>query len=666
MARVFAAVGGALHEAARAHGRWEVELSARILERRKKLLAALLIPVVLGLLVSPVLASHPLPEKLPILGGSKAFVPSVVNARMFFGSILVGLIAGLLTGVIGAGGGYILTPALMSFDVRGIMAVGTDQFHLFAKAIMGTAIHRKLGNVNLGLAGWFVAGSVVGVTLGGKVNRAVFQHSPALSDALISCVYVVVLGVLGAYALADWVRMARSAGGEHRAGELTSVARWLQSLPLRPRIRFDQGVTPGGRSIPVYPVVLCGAFVGFLAAIMGVGGGFFTFPMFIYGLGVSTFTTVGTDILQIIFTTSYSSIVQYAIYGFVFYTVAVGMLLGSLVGVQIGAIVTKMVKGGQIRAFYALTILAGFANRLCALPRKLGDLGYVSVSRRASVWIETTGTVVFFAIVGVFAMWILAVFFRHVGQLRRQECADTSERIGLVVDHQKFAIGAAGLVAFLAAIGVCLAPVCGGETCLARADRLFNRLSKHSANGLAEAAARSAAFKGRSVDLGVRPRDEASLRDLARVVEGSGARAEITEDGRLRIQGDLGRMAEAAVNDARALFDNDDDALKAKYGAAGEDVVYCWWAVFGGLSRRYAQEGLAAETNFARLVTTKVLEPAYNFRGIQARPISENVLPVVVLLVLYVAGTVWYGMSVMLIFEGMGIRATCSRQKKEA
>jgi uncharacterized membrane protein YfcA len=66
---------------------------------------------------------------------------------------------------------------------------------------------------------------------------------------------------------------------------------------------------------------------------MGVGGGFLTFPMFVYGLGVSTFTTVGTDILQIIFTTFYSSIFQYAIYGFVFYTVAMGMLLGSLVGV---------------------------------------------------------------------------------------------------------------------------------------------------------------------------------------------------------------------------------------------------------------------------------------------------------------------------------------------
>jgi Sulfite exporter TauE/SafE. len=85
-------------------------------------------------------------------------MPSYITMQMFLGSIVVGLMAGLITGVIGAGGGYVLTPAMMSIGVRGIMAVGTDQFHLFAKAIMGTVIHKKLGNVNLWIAVWFVWG----------------------------------------------------------------------------------------------------------------------------------------------------------------------------------------------------------------------------------------------------------------------------------------------------------------------------------------------------------------------------------------------------------------------------------------------------------------------------------------------------------------------------
>jgi hypothetical protein len=158
--RALREIGTALRAAAATQARWEREVSAAVLGSRKRLLWLLLLALPVFLL-APSQAAQILPEKIPILGGSRAFMPSLVTETMFFGSILVGLIAGLITGVIGAGGGYILTPALMSFGVRGIMAVGTDQFHLFAKAIVGTAIHRKLGNVHLGLAAWFamLAGS---------------------------------------------------------------------------------------------------------------------------------------------------------------------------------------------------------------------------------------------------------------------------------------------------------------------------------------------------------------------------------------------------------------------------------------------------------------------------------------------------------------------------
>jgi hypothetical protein len=151
---------------------------------------------------------------------------------------------------------------------------------------------------------------------------------------------------------------------------------------------------------------------------MGVGGGFLTFPIFVYGLGVSTFTTVGTDILQIIFTTAYSSIAQYAIYGYVFYSVAMGMLLGSLVGVQMGAMSTKVLKGATIRAIYAMTIIAGFTNRICALPPKLNDAGYMSMSKQSMNVLTNVGNIVFFVLAAIFSLWILVSFFKGVGRLR--------------------------------------------------------------------------------------------------------------------------------------------------------------------------------------------------------------------------------------------------------
>ncbi len=96
---------------------------------------------------------------------------------------------------------------------------------------------------------------------------------------------------------------------------------------------------------------------------------------------MSTATTVGTDILQIIFTAGLASIAQYAIYGYVFYTLAMGMLIGSLIGIQVGALTTKVVKGIHIRGFYAVSILAGFINRAATLPKKMVELEYIDMSK---------------------------------------------------------------------------------------------------------------------------------------------------------------------------------------------------------------------------------------------------------------------------------------------
>jgi len=649
-----------MKSASEAQAKWDIESTKMILSSRKRLFILFLMTLPV-LIVTFGYAGDPanlLPDKIPILGGSKALMPSFLNNTMFFGSIVIGLIAGLITGVIGAGGGYILTPALMSFGVRGIMAVGTDQFHLFAKAIMGTAIHRKLGNVHFGLAAWFVVGSLIGVTVGGSISRAIFLHSPALSDAVISIVYVVVLGFLGLYAILDWRKARRLAvdGQAHKTEATTEFAKWLQRKPLPPRITFDQHIVPGGRQLSVYPLIFCGFIVGFVASIMGVGGGFLTFPMFVYGLGVSTFTTVGTDILQIIFTTCYSSIFQYAIYGFVFYSIAVGMLLGSLIGVQIGAMATEMVNGSQIRAFYALTILGGFANRFCALPRKLGDLGYMSIPRDMSLYLETFGTVVFFGLVGGFALWILVVFFKNMPIIKTGYDAKHAGNARPFITHPgKFKLGAAGLASFCIVCGFILFPIAGQKPALQRADHLFNGLAKNSANYQVEGRNAAAIFVGTNIDLGIRPRDFADGAALVRLVNMNGAEARIAPDGRVRIQGDLGALAQAALADAESAFHNRKQLIEAKYRMPDTEVLYCWWIIFDGLTRRYIQDSKGKEAGFTKLITGKVLEPAYNFRNIEPLNISDHAWSVLFILGFYILYTLWYGLSIMRMTEGMGI-----------
>ncbi|MCL5023337.1 MAG: sulfite exporter TauE/SafE family protein [Nitrospirae bacterium] len=400
-----------------AHARWDYEVSLSIVKNRKKML------LLLGMLV-PILAVSLL-EAGDMLGGKTAYAPAFYSTGIFLVSIAIGLCAGLITGCIGAGGGFIITPALMAAGVKGILAVGTDLFHIFAKAIMGTAVHKKLGNVSLKLALAFLVGSAGGTFIGGYINKSLYDKDPLLSEAFISLVYAILLGFLGFYALVDFLksRKAKDTGDAHGASSagMTGLSLKVQNVKIPPSITFDEDYVPGGRKISGAIVAMGGVVVGLLAAIMGVGGGFVTFPMFVYVFGVSSMTTVGTDILQIIFTAGLAAVSQYAIYGYVFYTLAMGMLLGSLIGIQVGALTTKVVKGIHIRGFYAVSILAGFINRAATLPKKLVELEVIDISRPVVKGIETAGNIVFWAVVGLFALWVISKFLVNLNALRGEE-----------------------------------------------------------------------------------------------------------------------------------------------------------------------------------------------------------------------------------------------------
>ena len=409
---------------ARAHAKWELEMSNNILRSRprKFILCLLLIPIILGGIAIAGDPSGALPD---VLGGKKAYTPAFYTPTIFIVSILVGLGAGLITGCIGAGGGFIIAPALMSVGVKGILAVGTDLFHIFAKAIMGSVLHKKLGNISVPLAVTFLIGAIGGATAGGLLNRYLYELNPVLSDAFITTIYVLMLGFLGFYALTDYIRSKRGLDIEETQEPVETteeaippMGQKIQAINIPPMIKFDEGITPGGRKVSWLFLVVSGAIVGMAAGIMGVGGGFLTFPIFVYGLGVSSMTTVGTDIFQIIFTAGYASLSQYAIYGFIFYTLAMGMLLGSLFGIQIGSLITQVVPGITIRGFYAMAVLAGFINRFFALPAKLRDMEIINWSEQTTYILEQVGIYSFFIVIGIFCFWVIKTFVTNISVLK--------------------------------------------------------------------------------------------------------------------------------------------------------------------------------------------------------------------------------------------------------
>jgi hypothetical protein len=410
-------------QGSQAYARWDLEMSTNILKsgKRRALLFLMLLPVLIGG-IAIAAGDGTLPN---VLGGKSAYMPSHYTNLIFFASVFVGLCAGLITGCIGAGGGFIIAPALMSAGVKGILAVGTDLFHIFAKAIMGSVLHRKMGNISISLAVNFLIGSLIGATLGGMLNRYLYDLNPVLSDLFITVVYVFILGFLSFYALTDYFKARRGEAlvknKASRAEDVSPMGQKIQSVNIPPMLTFDQGVTPGGRKISAIFLWGSGLLVGAAASIMGVGGGFLTFPIFVYGLGVSSMTTVGTDIFQIVFTAGYTSISQYAIYGFVFYTLAMGMLLGSLIGVQVGSLVTKVVPGVQIRGFFALAVTAGFINRFFAMPSKLQSMDYIQISSGTGAMLDLIGNTLFFLVIGAFAVWVFYVFFTHLKDLKSED-----------------------------------------------------------------------------------------------------------------------------------------------------------------------------------------------------------------------------------------------------
>lgn len=420
----FKQLGRFMMMGARAHAQWEINVSKAILSNKKQLLILILM-VLFAVFTSVALANDSLPK---VLGGKEAYTPAFYSIEIFIISILIGLGAGLVTGCIGAGGGFIIAPALMSAGVKGILAVGTDLFHIFAKAIMGSIIHRKLGNVSVPLALVFMIGAIGGATVGGGINRILYEINPVISDTFITTIYSLMLGFLGIYALTDFFKARKGTSGdkpEKKSGskkvegaDIGTLSKKIQSIKIPPMIKFDFDLTPGGRQISWIFLIISGGIVGMAAGMMGVGGGFLTFPMFVYMLGISSMTTVGTDIFQIVFTAGYASISQYAIYGFIFYTLAMGMLLGSLVGIQIGGLVTKVVPGITIRGFYAMAVMAGFINRIFALPNKLIKIDVLPIPKSIGVVLEQIGVWAFFLCIAIFVLWVFSTFFVNYKKLK--------------------------------------------------------------------------------------------------------------------------------------------------------------------------------------------------------------------------------------------------------
>lgn len=298
-----------------------------------------------------------------------------VSVNVFLVLGLGGLV-GILSGMFGVGGGFILTPLLFFIGIPPAVAVATGANQIVASSISGVLAHFRRRTVDLKMGTVLLAGGLLGAALG----IGVFNYLKSIGqvDLLVNLCYVVFLGVIGALMFVESlnaIRKSRKAGG--KTPFVRRQRTWVHALPMKMRFRTS------GLYISVIPPLGVGLVVGVLAAIMGVGGGFIMVPAMIYILGMPTKVVVGTSLFQIIFVTAFTTMLHATTNFTVDVVLALLLLIGGVIGAQLGTQIGLRMKAEQLRILLAIMVLAvcgKLALELFLQPRELYSLAAVDRS----------------------------------------------------------------------------------------------------------------------------------------------------------------------------------------------------------------------------------------------------------------------------------------------
>jgi uncharacterized membrane protein YfcA len=281
------------------------------------------------------------------------YLPVALTSINILIPVGLGLAVGLLSGLFGVGGGFLMTPLLIMFGIPSTVAAATDSNQIVAASTSGTYAHWKVGNVDFKMGIYLLVGGFLGGLVG--VQAIKLLHAMGNADFVIKMTYVLMLGIVGVYMFIESLqsmKKTKSAAVEAKKEEKESaVGRFLKALPLQTHFE-KSGITHSA----LVPVVL-GGFVGVLAAIMGVGGGFLMVPIMVYMLRMPMHVVVGTSLFQILFTCIEVTFLQAYTNHSVDFILAVLLLLGSTVGAQVGAVFGRKLKGEQLKILLAAIVL---------------------------------------------------------------------------------------------------------------------------------------------------------------------------------------------------------------------------------------------------------------------------------------------------------------------
>lgn len=290
---------------------------------------------------------------LPIAGHS-------LNVFMLLG---LGASVGLLSGLTGVGGGFLMTPLLIMTGIPPTIAAASDSNQIVAATTSGTYAHYRMGNVDFKMGIILLIGGFLGGTVGVQIIKTLRTLGDA--DFVIKATYVVMLTLVGSYMLVDSIRCRRRSAGASQLAAAPPVpsmfSRFIGSLPGQ--VRFPKSDV----TLPFILPFLVGGFVGMLAAVMGLGGGFIMVPLMCYVLKMPMHVVVGTNLFQEVFVCANVTIMQAISNHTVDMVLAIILLIGSSVGAQVGARISRRLEAEHLKTLLACIVLAVMIKILLGL-----------------------------------------------------------------------------------------------------------------------------------------------------------------------------------------------------------------------------------------------------------------------------------------------------------
>ena len=334
----------------------------------------------------------------------------IMNVTYLF---LVGFVGGLVSGFIGSGGAFVLTPAMMSLGVPGLVAVASNMCHKFPKALIGSIKRAKYGQVDVKLGVVLGISAEAGVLYGAHIQESIKKaFGDAGSNLYVSTAFVVILAVVGGFVLLDAWKTYRS-GNTNTEEKATKIALWIQSVNIPGTMVYFKSLNA---RISVLFTIPLGFATGMLAATIAVGG-FIGVPAMIYVLGAPSLMASATE-LVIAFVMGLGGSFKYAMSGLVDIRLAMIILGGSLFGIQLGAMGTTYVKPFVIKMVMGVIMVIVLFSRGLMVPVYLSQLGLIATISESSVKIlkNTSFAIMIFALVtGAF------IVLRAMWQGRREE-----------------------------------------------------------------------------------------------------------------------------------------------------------------------------------------------------------------------------------------------------